>query len=304
MLPCKLKKNVACITGPLSFSNVTFLLLGYSDDASNLGVHYAMNRKPRGLALIINNAKFQENGPVKLGQRVGSEQDAMKMKILFKWLQFEVIEHENCTAADMKKHVRTLALEDHTNYDCCVLFLMSHGLETGVYGTDGEVITLEYITKMFSATFSPTLAGKPRLIFIQACRGREPDRAVPVDVLECPSTDANTFSTRKGYRPTDFITSETGVKSTVNVPSDADIFIAFASSFTHAALRNTTRGGWFVDKLYDVIKNDAPHEDLMTMMTKVTNFVSQMKSANNEMQCPQQLTNLTKKLFFFPMPTL
>ena len=278
--------------------------VGYSDDASNPGVHYTMNRNPRGVAVIINNAEFQENGAVKLSRRDGSKEDAMKMKILFKWLQFKVVEHENCTAAEMRSHVRTLALDDHTNYDCCVLFLMSHGLETGVYGADGEVITLEYITDKFSAKFSPTLANKPKLIFIQACRGKQPDKAVPVDVLECPLTDANTFSPRKCYRPDDFVTTGTGVQSTVKIPNNADMYIAFASSFTHAALRNVIRGGWFVDKLYEVIINDAPHEDLMTMMTKVTNSVSQMKSDNNEMQCPQQLTNLRKKLFFFPTHAL
>ena len=148
---------------------------------------------------------------------------------------------------------------------------------------------MEYITDKFSAKFSPTLANKPKLIFIQACRGEQPDKAVPVDVLECPLTDANTFSTRKGYRP----------KPTVKIPIDADMLIAFASSFTHAALRNTAKGGWFVDKLYEVIINDDAHENLTTMMTKVTNSVSQMKSDNDEMQCPQQLTHLRKSCFSF-----
>ena len=56
---------------------------------------------------------------------------------------------------------------------------MTHGDERGIYGIDANVDLDEYIIKhdeiieMFSANNCPQLAGKPKIIIFQACRGRK-----------------------------------------------------------------------------------------------------------------------------------
>lgn len=60
----------------------------------------------------------------------------------------------------------SVATDDHSDADCFVLVVLSHGEEGEIYGTNGK-LKLDYITGLFKGDESPTLAGKPKLFFIQ-----------------------------------------------------------------------------------------------------------------------------------------
>ena len=49
----------------------------------------------------------------------------------------------------------------------------------GVYGTDGKPISVEKIVNYFNGSNSPSLRGKPKLFFIQACGGGESLLSLP-----------------------------------------------------------------------------------------------------------------------------
>ncbi len=59
-----------------------------------------------------------------------------------------------------------VAGEDHSDADCFVCVILSHGEEGYVYGTNGRV-SIDSIIKNFKGDASPSLAGKPKLFFIQ-----------------------------------------------------------------------------------------------------------------------------------------
>ena len=52
-----------------------------------------------------------------------------------------------------------------------VLILMSHGGKAGINGTDGISVPVDDIIKKFSGKNCHALHGKPKIFFIQACRG-------------------------------------------------------------------------------------------------------------------------------------
>ena len=56
--------------------------------------------------------------------------------------------------------------EDHSDADCFVCVLLTHGKEGRVYGTDG-MVSLDTLTNYFKADECPSLARKPKLFFIQ-----------------------------------------------------------------------------------------------------------------------------------------
>lgn len=58
-----------------------------------------MNSKPRGAVFIINNKQFMNDHH----ERSGTEQDCMKLKLLFEKLGFVV-----CVKEDLKRHVSHL----------------------------------------------------------------------------------------------------------------------------------------------------------------------------------------------------
>lgn len=288
-----------CFLNPPSQLNCA-LFIGISRSAGGDNDCYPMNQNPSGIAIIINNAVFENK--TKLEYREGSEQDVSKMKELFKGLQFDVQVYRNRTACQMTEDIETLSHKDHTQYDCCVLFFMSHGREGEIYGTDGEVIKIKDITARFTAKSCPTLAGKPKLFFVQACRGSKAD--VGYDVIESPAEASPLpIQERNANEPQTDLNISQSRKISHIIPDDADIYFAFASSPRFAALRNTLSGGWFVNQLYEVMMKYASQEDLMSMMVRVTGNVADINCQNSPQkykQCPQQCSQLRKKLFFRP----
>ena len=65
------------------------------------------------------------------------------------------------------------ARTEHASSDACIICLLSHGEEGFMFGTDGKKIPLEEIFLLFDNRHCPALLNKPKIFFIQACRGGE-----------------------------------------------------------------------------------------------------------------------------------
>ena len=50
---------------------------------------------------------------------------------------------------------------------------MSHGEREGIYGIDGNVVTFKDILDKFMGRNCTALIDKPKIFFVQACRGGE-----------------------------------------------------------------------------------------------------------------------------------
>ena len=61
---------------------------------------YAMERKPRGNCVIINNEKLET-----MDNRSGTEFDAENLQKTFMWLQFDVDIFNDCTADSICNHI-------------------------------------------------------------------------------------------------------------------------------------------------------------------------------------------------------
>ena len=57
------------------------------------------------------------------------------------------------------------------DHDCLLLCLMSHGQEGAIIASDGRRIKIDDISEIFSNQNCPQLFGKPKLMFLQCCRG-------------------------------------------------------------------------------------------------------------------------------------
>jgi len=59
-----------------------------------------------------------------------------------------------------------VAREDNSDADCFVCVILSHGEDGVIYGTNGT-LKLHSLIEMFKGDYCPSLAGKPKLFFIQ-----------------------------------------------------------------------------------------------------------------------------------------
>ena len=265
---------------------------------------YTMTSKPRGIALIINNESFvpsteqtkKEQEKEQLDNRLGSEKDVQALQKLFEALDFKVKTERNIGKQKILEVLDNTCHEDHSAYDCFVLCLMSHGKEGIFYGADGETVPLETVCDLFSNSNCRTLKGKPKLIFIQACRGHEKEKGVVKDSPNSPVPIAATVTADNDEEATD---RGWNFSLPPTISDHADILMAYSTVSGYASFRNPLEGSRFVRCLVEVFQEKAGHEDVLSMLTMVNERVSLMGEIDSK-QVGQPTSTLTKKLFFWP----
>ena len=141
-----------------------------------MGEKYPMNKTPHGIAVIINNFKFHSSP-----DRRGSQVDEDNLRVTWEYLQYDVLILRNLTASELTHQLMEIALKSHEKYDSFVCCILSHGSsDDGVYGVDSKTVKIIDIACLFKAHFCPTLAGKPKLFFIQSERGNDEDKGTVV----------------------------------------------------------------------------------------------------------------------------
>ncbi|CAH3026111.1 unnamed protein product [Porites evermanni] len=274
---------------------------------------YPMSSKPRGIALIINVEIFvpnpektkKEEEKEQLDNRQGSDKDIEMLEKLFGALDFKVKIERNPKREKILKVLDNISNEDHSNYDCFVLCLMSHGLEGFVYGADGERVLLEDVCGFFSNSRCRTLKGKPKLFVIQACRGRDKDKGVVRDSPGSPETlpgnPVTEAAISSGSADGEDDVADRGFRFSIPqyIPDQADMLMAYSTVSGYASFRNPRDGSRFVRCLVEVFREKAGHEDVLSMLTMVNNSISSMGEVDSK-QVGQPTSTLTKKLFFWP----
>ena len=127
-----------------------------------------MKSLPRGTCIIINNT-FDNT----YNERAGTKHDKESLIQLFKWLSFDIIVKEDLTAYEMKEFLGKIDENIEYLLDCFVCCILSHGSALEIYGNDDKPVNRSDLKKYVSSEQCPKLKGKPKLFFIQACRGKK-----------------------------------------------------------------------------------------------------------------------------------
>ncbi|XP_065922182.1 caspase-7-like isoform X1 [Magallana gigas] len=246
---------------------------------------YKMDYPNRGKAIIINNKTF--NPKTKLNERTGTDKDASALHNRLSELGFEVDLKNNLTADKIKATLQKAAELKHEDNDCFACAILSHGEDGFIWGID-KLIPINDLMEPFKGNKCLSLAGKPKIFFIQACRGTMFDDGVDMNV-----SDAKGFM---DVEPQFF---------RQKIPSEADFLIAYSVVPGYYSWRNSTNGSWFVQALSDVLKKHGQTMDLLTMMTRVNQIVANKFQSdtshpdmNEKKQIPCITSMLTKEVYF------
>lgn len=125
---------------------------------------YNMNHAKRGIALIFNHENFEITS---LKSRTGTNVDCQHLYESLKNLHFDVSIYKDFKLSEIQSEIQDIARLDHSNYDCLLIAILSHGEFGFLYSKDSSY-KLETLTNYFTADRCPSLASKPKLFFIQA----------------------------------------------------------------------------------------------------------------------------------------
>lgn len=243
---------------------------------------YPMTRNPRGFAVIISNEHFP-NSRANLTDRQGSERDVQNLKKTFEKLNFIVRIHRNLIGFELVATMRQYGAHDHSSYDCFVCCMLSHGKKDCIYGSNSEPVSIEQLTSQVDGLSCPSLLKKPKLFFIQACRGTGEDLGV--------ETDAGGLS---GHAQRDALEQ-------VKIPLKADYLLGFASPPGNVSFRSTTHGSWYISALVSTLETYAGRGVSLTdMLIMVNQRLAEATTSDGFKQIPSPINQLTKRLVFSP----
>ncbi|XP_060832415.1 caspase-1-like [Bombus pascuorum] len=238
---------------------------------------YPMNNRRRGKCVIFNNENF-----IEMKKRDGTKNDQKAIEKTFTNLGFEVKSHLDLDYVGVMDEAANLSANDYEDYDCICIFILSHGTNgDNVYAKDYPY-RLSDIWGRFTADNCPSLTGKPKLFFIQACKGESTMLGIRVK--------SATDSVQKSY----------------TIPTHADFLYGYSCIEGHYSFR-TSQGSYYIQTLCEVINKHWRNMDLLKMLTITSRKVAfEFEAAHNSpllnetKQMPTFSSTLTRDLYFFP----
>jgi len=243
-----------------------------------------MNHRRRGIAIIFNHKLFDSR--LGLKQRNGTDADRDNLRITLRQLDFEVRVYNDLPFKEMERILEELANDNHSDADCIFISVLSHG-ELGILYASDQPYKPDRLWGHFNAEKCPTLAGKPKLFFVQACQGDQLDSGTKL-------------------RPKPVGYTETDSSASYKIPSHADFLIAYSTIPGFYSWRNTTAGSWFVQSVCHVLQRHGTTHDLLSNMTRVARKVAFDFQSNTpgdsfmheKKQIPCITSMLTRDIFF------
>ncbi|KAL4710009.1 hypothetical protein ACJJTC_015987 [Scirpophaga incertulas] len=203
--------------------------------------------------------------------------DLITLDRLFRYLGFDVTPCVDYDRQDILDYVKKLSMQDHRATSCLAIVILTHGANGGKLCAGDQTYNLSEIMSIL--TQSPNLTNKPKLLFVQACRGGKTD-------------EGKIFTEYDGNDDWRLI-----------VPTHADYLITYSSPEDYVAFSNIT-GSWMIQEICKTIKENHKELDLLHMITLANEAIAQRISCsdrqdyNQKKQIMETWFTLTKLLKF------
>lgn len=180
-----------------------------------------------------------------------------------------------------------------------LIAILSHGSKDGVIFTaDSTFIKVNDLWDSFVGSKCEKLIGKPKLFFVQACRGDRRDSGVIFDSKR-PRLDESF----------DDAVDSLSEDNTFKIPTMADILVMYSTYEGHVSFRDTKDGSWFIQTVCKELQENK-HDELLTILTGVNRSIAYSRQSNiredisyhEKKQIPTLVSTLTKALHFVKKP--
>ncbi|XP_076093901.1 uncharacterized protein LOC143064732 [Mytilus galloprovincialis] len=260
-------------TGNYSRTEIELFVRQFQD--YNEGFHYRMDSKSRGHALILTNYEFYQvpGDPwsYDLKDRPGAEIDADKMEDLLLEMGYLVTRRDNLKHWEMEWEIKLMTETDHRKFDSFICIISSHGNVNQVYGCDGLRVILNKQIRRFRSGKCPSLTGKPKLFFLQSCQAEEEDQ---------------NFRSESSV-PTDDKPKPGELEKSRFLINDVDFLVGYSTLPGYLSYRHEQTGSWYLNALYENLKENSKQYDIVTILEDVNFDVSCKKDQYNYLDSNQ-----------------
>lgn len=218
-------------------------------------------------------------------KRPGSVKDTNDVTTVLKNVQFEVTVGRNLDENELMDLLKQESLKNHHDSDCFVLVVMAHGAGSDKITIKNGTFAMDRLWQPFIGNNCTALKGKPKLFFIQSCRGKL-EEVVP------------------SQNPEDDSEPPIEEEEKISISKYADMLVMYSSYYEYKSYRNPEEGCWFIQALCEVLSGDIQQTDLLSLLTDVSYQVVYKYSLQSgqgrsrKLQVPMITSMLTKKLYF------
>ena len=175
---------------------------------------------------------------------------------------------------------------DHSNNDCLLVAVMTHGKDGGEIFSADQCYHIQELWKNFVGSKCESLVGKPKLFFIQACRG-------PMNYSGALQTGRKTNE------------EDAESENDILIPNSDDFMIMYPASKGHKSYRNILQGSWFIQTLCNELIINSQY-DLIQILLRVKRKVAVYSRTEKlslfnrifKKQMPSIESRLTKLVYF------
>ncbi|XP_075992561.1 caspase-1-like [Anticarsia gemmatalis] len=258
-------------------------------------MYYNMNHAHRGLALILNHKYYDDKDmPV----RYGTERDKDALQRVLTNLGFKVVVKNDLNFEEVYNTIQEVARMDHSQNDCLIISVLTHGDLGMLYAKDTHY-GLDILWREFTAKRCPTLAGKPKIFFVQACRGAKFDNGIQLN-KKVTDDDTTTNQFDSNINTATQMNEESALSRNPTYP---DILLALSTVAGYYSWRNSENGSWFIQSLCEKLAERAHDTDILNVLTLVNHKVAVHyesdtvdPSSRNKKEMPNFSSTLTRLL--------
>ncbi|KAK7882648.1 hypothetical protein WMY93_028822 [Mugilogobius chulae] len=236
------------------------------------------------VALLITNITFEDESH----NRNGAAKDEEDTEKLLNDLGYEVVKHTNLTAKQMDDALVKFSKHPKLKEtDSVFVVIMSHGKRGVVCGVksnpfseeERDELPIDNIYNHLNAQNCPYLVNKPKIIIIQACRGKESGKVPKFDSVMADGAI---------------------VKDAIEyIHKEKDFSSLLSSTPDTPSYRHKTKGSFLIQFIVEVFNNFAHDTNIDELFRKVMQRFEELESKFKQMPTKDRCT-LTRNFFLFP----
>ncbi|CAG4972906.1 unnamed protein product [Colias eurytheme] len=210
--------------------------------------------------------------------REGTQKDVSRLTEVFQNLGFLVTTYNDKEHAEIMEKVADISKKDHKQTSCIFFAFLTHGDSGGeLHAADRPYLLKDVLVLLEHGHAS--LVAKPKVLFVQACRGNKADSGRRVEL------------------------DSSGVSYVV--PTHSDFLVLYSTVEDYLSYRDIN-GSFMIQDLCDIIVSYHEQWDLLHLVTMLHNRVAHHRSTysprrlehHDKRQMPETRYTLTKLLKF------
>ena len=214
--------------------------------------------------VVFNHFKYSSQRQLKT--RHGTQIDRSCLVETFGRLNFDNRLYDDLKHNEIMESLKHLAEEDNHDLGLLVIVVLTHGGDNGkIYANDCSY-NVQELWRMFSVEKFSQLAGKPILLFINACRGKQKNLTIKLRSRRNDEFD---------NPPSGSSNTNLDVNTTCYFPIYADSLVSYSTLPGFSSYRKPTEGTEYIKILCRELENNQGRMDIHSVLVQVNRIISE-----------------------------